>query len=220
MRCRRTAPGAGAAAARARWLDPEPKSADLAEQAPLLRLLSMLLATILDADLQRTAQTKALEWAALAAETDAMTGLLNRRGWDRYIELEEARYRRFGDPGGVIIVDLDRLKDVNDTQGHAAGDRYIQLAGEVIRYAVRAGDVVARLGGDEFGVLAGNLLPAGCELLVERLMAAFERVGVAGSIGHAFYTVVAGFPGAVAGADAAMYEQKERRRGAHVASRA
>lgn len=91
-------------------LDPEPRSADLAEQAPLLRLLSMLLAAILDADLQRTEQAKALEWAELAAETDAMTGLLNRRGWDRYIALEEARYRRFGDPGSVIIVDLDHWR--------------------------------------------------------------------------------------------------------------
>lgn len=72
--------------------------------------------------------------------------------------------------------------------------------------------MVARLGGDEFGVLAGNLGPSGFVQLVERILGSFEAVGVAGSIGHAPYTVVAGFPGALAAADAEMYAEKQRRR--------
>jgi diguanylate cyclase (GGDEF)-like protein len=196
-------------------LDPHKQGPELVAHAPLLQLLSVLLSTILEADLLRTEQVRKLEWAELAAETDPMTGLLNRRGWDRYMELEEARYQRFGDPGGVIVIDLDGLKEVNDNGGHAAGDRYIRAAGQALEASVRTGDVAARLGGDEFGVIAGDLGPDGFDLLVQRILASFDAVGVAGSIGHAPYTVVAGFPGAFASADAAMYVEKARRRGAN-----
>ncbi|CAN5590322.1 hypothetical protein BH23ACT3_BH23ACT3_05870 [soil metagenome] len=194
-------------------LDPSVRSEEMLQHAPLLQLLSTLLSTILEADLHRTQIERDLERAELAAETDQLTGLFNRRGWDRYIELEEARFRRFGDPGSVIVVDLDRLKVINDTDGHQAGDRYIFRAAEALVEAVRSSDVVARLGGDEFGVIAMNVGPAETEQLVDRIMASFEHFGVAGSVGHAPYTIVAGFPGAFEAADAAMYEEKLRRRG-------
>lgn len=194
-------------------LDPAPQSEELLQQhAPLLDILGMLLSTILDADLERTRQARALERAELAAESDQLTGLLNRRGWDRYTEIEESRFQRFGDPGAVVVIDLDRLKEVNDSQGHAAGDELIKLAARVIRDTVRDSDVVARLGGDEFGIIVSNAVPEECQRLIDRIVANFQEAGVSGSIGHAPYTVVAGFPGAFAAADAAMYEHKQRRR--------
>jgi len=193
-------------------LDPMQKDDSLLEQAPLLHILGMLLSTILEADLQRTAAARELERVQLIAEADELTGLLNRRGWNRFMEIEEARFRRFGDPGAVIMIDLDQLKEVNDTHGHAAGDEYIRLAARVLEETIRTTDVVARLGGDEFGVIARNVLPAECDRLVERILVGFANVNVAGSIGHAPYTVVAGFPGALAAADAAMYDQKRHRR--------
>ena len=138
------------------------------EHGPLLDILGMLLSTILDADLERTRQARLLERAEMAAESDPMTGLFNRRGWDRYMEIEEARFRRFGDPGAVLVVDLDGLKEVNDTLGHQAGDELITLAASGIRDTICDGDVAARLGGDEFGIIASNAVPTDCDPLVAR----------------------------------------------------
>jgi len=199
-------------------LDPARQSDDMLQHAPLLDILGMLLSTILAADLDRTRQARELERAEMAAESDQLTGLFNRRGWDRYMEIEEARFRRFGDPGAVIVIDLDGLKKVNDTQGHQAGDELIKQAAHVISECVRDTDVAARLGGDEFGVIAGNAVPSDCDALVSRILDGFHSAGVSGSIGHAAYTVVAGFPGAFAAADEAMYAEKKRRRAARAAA--
>jgi diguanylate cyclase len=193
-------------------LDPEVQSPELAAQAPLLGLLSTLLGTILEADSLRTDQARRLEQAEARAETDQLTGAINRHGWERYIALEEERYRRFGDPGSVIMLDLDGLKEVNDERGHAEGDRYIKLAASVLMRTVRGNDLVARLGGDEFAVLATHTDPSQTATLAERLRSALHDAGVASSIGHAPYTFVAGFPGAWEAADAAMYEDKRMRR--------
>ena len=152
------------------------------------------------------------EAARHEADTDVLTGLLNRRGWDRYLALEEERYRRFGDAACVVVLDLDNLKIVNDRQGHAAGDRYIQKAAHVLAATVRRGDILARIGGDEFGIIAIDSTVDIAEKLVLRMREALEQTGVSGSFGHAPYSVVSGFPGAFAAADAAMYVQKQQHR--------
>jgi diguanylate cyclase (GGDEF)-like protein len=180
---------------------------------PLLDLLSSLLAAVLAGDLQVTEAARELERARREADLDPLTGLLNRRGWNRYVRAEEQRFRRFGDPACVVVIDLDQLKVVNDTYGHAAGDRYICRAAVVLAETVRAGDVLARLGGDEFGIVAvGATVGHGRELVgrAERAMAA---AGIAGSFGLAPYAVVGGFAEAWRQADEAMYAQKQRRRG-------
>jgi diguanylate cyclase (GGDEF)-like protein len=153
-----------------------------------------------------------LEQARREADADVLTGLLNRRGWDRYLQVEEERFRRFGDPACVVVIDLDRLKVVNDTQGHEAGDRYIQRAAQVLASTVRQGDVLARLGGDEFGIVAVGATSEQASEMVLRADRAMRLSGVTGSFGFAPYSVVTGFPGAWEAADQAMYEQKRRRR--------
>jgi diguanylate cyclase (GGDEF)-like protein len=196
-------------------LDParHPDAGALRAQAPLMELLGSLLSTVLEADLARTAADRRAERAELLAESDVLTGLLNRRGWDRYLAVEEDRYRRFGDPGSVVVLDLDGLKEINDRDGHGAGDDHIRLAAHTLRVTVRGTDIVARLGGDEFGVVATNTTPENTRALVVRLMAAFTEAGLSGAVGHAPYTIVAGFPGAWRDADEAMYAEKVRRRG-------
>ena len=72
-------------------LNPTKMALDIAAHEPLLQLLATLLSTILEADLERTQQARKLEEAEKLADTDQLTGLLNRRGWDRHLELEEAR---------------------------------------------------------------------------------------------------------------------------------
>lgn len=193
-------------------IDPDPQSATMADQAPLLALLVGLLSSILEADLARVRLAREVERVHAESETDLLTGLLNRRGWEARLSREEHRYARFGDPAAVLVIDLDRLKAVNDAQGHEAGDRYIRAAADAIAAVVRPDDTVARLGGDEFAVLLAGADVRRGSSVVGRILDAFARVGVAGSIGVAPYTVISGFPGAMALADAAMYEEKARRR--------
>lgn len=195
-------------------IDPENHGLDetLAQAGPLLSLLGQLLTMVVAAERIRDLAAVALMEANLAAETDVMTGLYNRRAWDRLLTEEEERFHRLADPTVAAILDLDLLKSVNDRQGHAAGDRYIALAGAALRGCTKATDVVARLGGDEFGVLMRGCTEAEAEGAVTRMYDALADVGVAGSIGWAPITVVKGFPAAIAEADAAMYAAKLARR--------
>lgn len=87
------------------------------------------------------------------AVIDDLTGLLNRRGWEDAARRELGRARRGGLPVAAVTIDLDRLKELNDSWGHEEGDRVLRETGERLRRALRATDVVARLGGDEFAAL-------------------------------------------------------------------
>ena len=190
-------------------LDPRRQGPELAEHRLLLDLLGGLLTTILDADLRRTALARELETALASAEIDQLTGLLNRRGWERYVTIEDARLRRFGDTGAVVMLDLDGLKRMNDANGHAAGDAHLQVAATAIASAARASDVVARLGGDEFALICRDLGESECAALVVRIADSLAKVRVSASIGHAPYTIGGGLLGAIQAADASMYAKKQ-----------
>jgi diguanylate cyclase (GGDEF)-like protein len=195
-------------------IDPDNRRLDetLAASGPLLSLLGHLLSLVLAADRVRDQQNLALLEARLAADTDVLTGLFNRRAWTRILEEEERRFRRLADPTVAVVLDLDLLKSVNDTEGHAAGDRYIQRAGKALLGSVKDTDVVARLGGDEFGVLLRGCTEVNAHGAVDRMYGALADAGVEGSIGWAPITVLKGFPTALAEADTAMYAAKEARR--------
>lgn len=193
-------------------LDPERQRDDLLDHEPLVRLLSRLLGLVLDADAERVEVQRALERAELAAETDALTGVLNRRGWDRVCAVEEARLRRFGDPTSVVVVDLDGLKAINDEHGHAAGDRLLATAATALRSVVRDADHLARTGGDEFAVLATRITSGEVSQLVGRIREAMSDAGIGASVGAAPYRIGVGLAAAVEEADAAMYEDKTTRR--------
>lgn len=194
-------------------LDPERKLEGLLEHEPLVQVLSKLLGMILDADIQRVEVERALERTQLAAETDALTGVLNRRGWDRVCAVEEARLRRFGDPTSVVVIDLDGLKAVNDDRGHAEGDRLLATATTALRSVVRDADHLARTGGDEFAILATRITPDEVVLLVERIREAMAAADIGASVGAAEYRIGVGLAAAIEEADAAMYQDKARRRG-------
>jgi diguanylate cyclase (GGDEF)-like protein len=193
-------------------LDPVAREAEFAQHAGLLDLLTMLLAQVLEADLERLAATRTAIEAQLLAETDALTGLLNRRGWDRLLDLEEQRCRRYGDPCSVLVLDLDGLREVNDTDGHDAGDAILRRAADTVRSVSRASDVLARLGGDEFGIIAAMTTERDAKALAERLQTALDRSGIECSIGLAVASMRTGLSAAWRQADQHMYESKMRRR--------
>ncbi len=94
------------------------------------------------------------------ASTDALTGLPNRRLFHDRVGQAILRSRRHGERAAVLIVDIDRFKEVNDTLGHHSGDLMLQEIGRRLRACLRESDTVARLGGDEFGVLAPRVRDA------------------------------------------------------------
>jgi GGDEF domain-containing protein len=87
------------------------------------------------------------------ARVDALTGLLNRRGFEERLAVETARAARDGSRVAIVAFDVDHFKSVNDERGHAAGDRALATLGAVIREHARAGDLTARWGGEEFVVV-------------------------------------------------------------------
>ncbi len=90
------------------------------------------------------------------SSTDAMTGLLNRRGFEHELGTALARSRRYGEIGVIAYCDLDNLKQVNDMLGHSAGDELVKCAADTLTGAVRDLDIVGRLGGDEFAIVLVN----------------------------------------------------------------
>jgi diguanylate cyclase (GGDEF)-like protein len=90
-------------------------------------------------------------------DEDPLTGLLNRRGFERTLERAIAYVRRYSATAALVYFDLDRFKPVNDVHGHAAGDWALGRVARLVAGHVRASDVVARLGGDEFVVLLWNV---------------------------------------------------------------
>lgn len=119
--------------------------------ATLLVLVGITVAMALRALTRETQQLN--ERLRRDATVDDLTGLLNRRGWRESAERELGRARRRGAVATLVLIDLDSLKEINDTRGHDVGDRVLRDTADRMRSALRAGDVLARLGGDEFGAL-------------------------------------------------------------------
>jgi diguanylate cyclase (GGDEF)-like protein/PAS domain S-box-containing protein len=108
---------------------------------------------------------------AFVADHDLLTALLNRRGFENRLVESLARSVRYGETGAVVVLDLDRFKAVNDTDGHAAGDTLLQAIAEVLRTRLRTTDLVARVGGDEFALMLGRVDSASAIGTVESLLA-------------------------------------------------
>ncbi|MDX6199724.1 MAG: hypothetical protein QOJ79_2875 [Actinomycetota bacterium] len=109
-----------------------------------------------------------------AAVTDGLTGLHNRRFFEAQLQLELERASRSDQPVGIVTLDIDRFKSVNDTYGHPGGDRVLVQVAEQIRSAARSGDVVARYGGEEFAVLMPGLSGSDLVAAAERLRLAIS----------------------------------------------
>jgi diguanylate cyclase (GGDEF)-like protein/PAS domain S-box-containing protein len=166
------------------------------------------------------------------SEHDALTDVLNRRGFDRQLAQAFAQVRRHKVETALLLVDLDRFKLVNDRLGHLEGDRLLRSIVRAVRERLRAGDTIARLGGDELALILPFVSRPAAAALAEELLAVVrdaarvatdDGVAVSASIG---VVGLGDHPGldateALAAADAAMYEAKRAGGDAvHVAERA
>jgi diguanylate cyclase (GGDEF)-like protein len=152
-----------------------------------------------------------------AATTDGLTGLLNRRAFEERLEAEISRSTRHQVRTTIALIDLDRFKLINDTLGHAAGDRFLVHIGEMLRRSVRSLDVAGRLGGDEFLVILPMTSTAEARVFADRFRSGLEKFnelhpefGLATvSIGLAEAPQDGGnLPALLAAADSALYRAK------------
>jgi diguanylate cyclase (GGDEF)-like protein len=109
------------------------------------------------------------------AATDALTGLYNRRLFDEYLEKELNRAKRYGQQLAIAILDLHKLKEVNDRYGHLQGDHVLQIAATTLRTTLRASDFAFRIGGDEFALLLPETDAEQAVTLCRRVRAEYEH---------------------------------------------
>ncbi|MBS1871083.1 MAG: EAL domain-containing protein [Actinobacteria bacterium] len=155
------------------------------------------------------------------ADHDPLTGLLNRRSFERELNQHIAQVQRYGPEGAALVLDIDRFKHINDTLGHNVGDELIVKVAQTLRTRLRDSDVLARLGGDEFAILlprggaaeAGRVADAVLAAVRAQsvVTAAGRRRSITASIGIALFsdTERLSAEDVLVNADLAMYDAKE-----------
>jgi two-component system, cell cycle response regulator len=148
-----------------------------------------------------------------AALVDSLTGLPNRAAFERRLAKEWRRSERYERPLGMLLIDLDDFKSVNDTQGHAAGDAVLREVAAAISGRIRVSDMAARLGGDEFVVLCPETPLPGLQTLASALEERLQQAAIKISVGFTEREPADEDPDAfVERADAAMYRRKQSTR--------
>lgn len=210
------------------WTPRAPGDQSRAQVAPLIKaalvivtIYALLLVVIGNAEMRRVRADEAN--AVKLAQTDRLSGLLNRAGLTHLLEEQVRRARDTGDDVVLLYLDLDGFKEVNDAYGHATGDRLIRAVAAGLSVLVGEGAGLARIGGDEFGiVLTGQAAQARAFALADSIIAFFDEPVLLGE-----RTVVVGCSigicvsesGLVEGgeltrrADMAMYSSKDGGRG-------
>jgi diguanylate cyclase (GGDEF)-like protein len=169
------------------------------------------------------------------ARHDHLTGLLTRREMDRVLDEELVRSHRYGHPMGLVLLDLDHFKQINDSYGHVSGDAALRAVSAVVSQCARDTDRAARYGGDELAILLPETDQVGACILAERIRARVAATGVVpppdasvttGLIPLTLSVGVASLPGStpstpsefIARADAALYQAKRNGRNQVVCS--
>jgi diguanylate cyclase (GGDEF)-like protein len=156
-----------------------------------------------------------------AADQDFLLDIPNRRGFERELKRSIAYIKRYHASGALIVLDVDRLKPINDAYGHAAGDEVLKAVVAVLRRHVRSSDVIGRLGGDEFALLLWNLSEtdahakaASLEQAIDGLSFTFRgrNISAGASAGVAVLGPHAEASKALEEGDSAMYVRKAQRR--------
>lgn len=146
--------------------------------------------------------------------SDPLTGLGNRKGFDEQVERFLGQYMRRGTRFGLLVIDLDNFKQVNDTHGHQQGDQALQAVGDLFAHLMRIEDSAFRFGGDEFCCLLHDVGPAEIKHIAERIRMAAEKApllqkhGITMSVGGALVAHNDSAEALFARADKAVYQVK------------
>ena len=202
------APGRASGDRRAQRVPPRRAAAFSAAEAQVVERFAMMAALAFDSARQR-------EVLRTLANTDGLTGLLNQHACHRRLEIEIAAASASGRALGLVVIDLDHFKAINDTHGHAEGDRILQAVAARLTSAIRATDIAARLGGEEFVLILPGAGPAHALETAERARTAIAEVSASGrtltaTAGVATYPENSQHAGRLLElADAAMYSAKK-----------
>jgi diguanylate cyclase (GGDEF)-like protein len=221
--------GSAPALSRAQPDERQPVRRDPLPTAPPARSIPSELAVLLG-EIERLQSALKAEQARVkeleaSADTDPLTQVFNRRGFDRELKRSLAYVQRYWTRAALIYVDLDGFKPVNDQHGHAAGDAVLAAVAAVLVRNVRASDTVARLGGDEFGLILWNRSEADAAAKAWALEAAVGEasvewdggaLAVGASIGFAMLGPSDELAEVLARADHAMYARKAARKGSRL----
>lgn len=185
-------------------------------------LLTQAWETLKAAERRLAEQEKKIRELEDIACTDPLTGLMNRRGFEKFFCQEQERLRRQQSSGCLLVmIDLDHLKEINDTCGHAAGDTCLRMASRYLQQSLRLLDGAARLGGDEFAVLLTQTdtdKAAERLSLIQKILGSMyiewegRRLSFGASIGVEEVTEKDDYAAICQRADRKMYREKHARR--------
>ena len=179
-----------------KWFESNTRAA-VAEDGALVGVVS----AIRDVSHRKAAESRLKD----AANTDVLTGLLNRRA---FLEMLETRWQQVCAGEGICslaIFDIDRFKAVNDLYGHAVGDLALRTFADTVRSTLRGADMIARIGGEEFALLLWNADVDAAAVVAERLRGEVAKTPIRSSSGHCFsITVSVGVAELLASADASV----------------
>ena len=204
------AAGQKAAPRRKAAVTPRPATAPADQRSTIRRLKAEL-----------TKAQARIEELQASADTDFLLDIPNRRGFERELQRSIAYIKRYHASGALIVLDVDRLKPINDAFGHAAGDQVLKAIVTTLLGQVRSSDVIGRLGGDEFALLLWHLSEtdakakaAALEEMIDRLTFVFRgrTVHAGASAGVAILDTHSEAGRALEAADSAMYVRKAQRR--------
>jgi len=187
-------------------------------------IIFVVLRIMQNANLRVTELHKLSDQLTLLSNTDHLTQLHNRRSIDRILQDEIVRARRFGRDLGLILIDLDLFKSVNDARGHQMGDKVLTLVGDLLKRRSRSIDIVGRYGGEEFTIICPETGVEGAMELAENLRRDMERTNfeAAGrltfSAGLAALQPDEDIQSLISRADAALYRAKTTGRNRVVAA--
>ena len=128
--------------------------------------------------LQKRRLEREREQLVEAAVIDTLTGLTNRRGFDRRLAEEVARARRYDTPLSLVMMDLDVFKEINDKYGHATGDALLRAVGVLLNAELRTADVAVRFGGDEFALILPNTPKTDAWAVAEKIRTSIAQLGI------------------------------------------
>jgi diguanylate cyclase (GGDEF)-like protein len=174
-----------------------------------VRLATFLTVTLLLARLR-----EALERESRNARIDPLTGAANARAFYEAVEVQISRLQRYGRPFGILYLDVDNLKQLNDHKGHATGDEALKATVTALKLTLRVGNTIARLGGDEFAVLISDAEANAVQVASSRVQSTLRQsVGRKYQVTYSIGALVCASPSCSADelvqrADDLMYEAK------------
>jgi diguanylate cyclase (GGDEF)-like protein/PAS domain S-box-containing protein len=176
---------------------------------------------VLIAQIEDLTRQRELERKLALAERDTLTGLNNRDAFERAASEQLARCKRYGEHAALLMLDLDQLKQINDTHGHLVGDEALRTVGNAVSQRLRASDLACRFGGDEFVVLLPQTGIGDAQTVADQIELTIQQTPVTAPAGAVKLTASIGVAhmdadtpdakAALSEADASMYAVKRRR---------